>query len=150
MGGEHSFMGEIKNIKSHFDTPEMYNVFSNCLYMPTWDKFISEANEYMNNEAVNIFGYYKDNRIIGIIVIKNKNEMFEIKGIAVDSEFRKNGIGKKLIQYVCDELSISMLIAETDDDAVGFYKHCGFEAQKFTRTGDNGEYIRYKCILRTN
>jgi len=142
-------MVAIKNIKSQFDTLEMYNVFSNCLYMPTWDKFIAEAKEYMRNDAINIFGYYEDNRVIGIIVIKqNKNGIFEIKGIAVDSEFRKHGLGKKLIKYVCDKLSICTLLAETDDDAVGFYRRCGFETEKFKRTGDNGEYIRYKCILR--
>ena len=119
--------------------------------MPTWDKFISLANEYMSSETTKIFGYYCDNQVIGIIVIsQNQDESHEIKGIAVNSKFRKHGIGKRLIHYVCDELPISMLLAETDDDAVGFYRRCGFETQAFIRTFDSGECWRYRCILLPN
>ena len=143
-------MTAIRNIKHCFDTPEIYHVFSECMYMPTWDKFTSRANEFMSNDAIHIYGHYEDERITGIIVInRNQDGSYEIKGIAVAPEYRNRGIGKKLIQYACDEFFISTLHAETDDDAVDFYKHCGFEAQEFMRTSESGEYKRYKCTLRT-
>jgi ribosomal protein S18 acetylase RimI-like enzyme len=117
--------------------------------MPTWEKFILKANEYMNNEAVSILGYFIENKLIGVIVIiELNNKTYEIKGIAVDSEYRKQGIGKHLIQYVCDNFPVSFLTVETDEDAIHFYKRGGFDSEPFARMGENGEYVRYKCVLR--
>ena len=141
-------LGLIQDIKDKFNTVEMYNVFSNCIYMPTWEKFILLATEYVSDEAINIFSYYEGNLIVGIIVIKqNSRELSEIKGIAVDSRYRNQGIGKNLIKFACDELSLSVLTAETDDDAVNFYKKVGFEINAFYRKNENGKYKRYNCIL---
>ena len=141
-------MTTVQNIKHCFNTPEIYQLLSECMYMPTWDKLAARANEYMSNDAIHIFGSYDNKRITGIIVINhNQDGSHEIKEIAVAPEYRNRGIGKGLIQYVCDELSISMLYAETDDDAVDFYRHCGFETQEFIRIFETGEYKRYKCLL---
>ena len=143
-------MNTIQNIKNRFNAPEMYDVFSLCMYMPSWEKFSSRADEYMADGNINIFGYYEDNCVIGIIAVgKTSNEEFEVKGIAVKQGHRNRGTGKKLIRYVCGELSISILSAETDDDAVGFYKSCGFVCREFNRTGENGEYKRYSCVYYT-
>ena len=141
-------MSTIRNIKHCFNTSEMYNVFSACTYMPTWEKFTSRAVEYMNNDAIHIFGYYEDSRLAGIIAVnQNQDGSFEIKGIAVNPECRNRGIGRKLVQYVCDELPVSKLHAETDDDAIEFYRSCGFETEVFSRMFESGEFRRYKCLL---
>ena len=141
----------IKNIKSEFNTLEMYNIFSNCMYMSTWENFSQRAMEYMNDESVSIFGYYIDNQIYGVIVIQQQSDKtYEIKGIATEFTQREKGIAMQLIKFVCCELPISTLIAETDDDAVGFYKKCGFEAEEFIKTGDSGEYKRYRCTMKIN
>jgi ribosomal protein S18 acetylase RimI-like enzyme len=117
------------------------------MYMPTWEKFIAAADEYMSSEAVSALGYFVDGRIAGVIVIVELDDkVFEIKGIAVDFEYRKQGIGKRLIRHVCSNFQISYLTAETDEDTVHFYKKCGFEAERFVKMGENGEYVRYKII----
>jgi len=137
----------IKNIKTQFNTSAVFRVFSSCMHMPTWDKFILKAAEYMSNDAVSILGYYSDNQIAGVIVVAEQaNGVFEIKGIAVDCKYRRQGIGKVLIKYVYENFPVSLLTAETDDDAVYFYTQCGFKAEKFTRISENGEYVRYKCV----
>lgn len=146
--GEVFSMSSIQSIKDQFNTPEVFEVFPDCMYMPTWEKFNKHAIEYISKTTINIFGFFEDKRIVGIIVIDQPiDEIAEIRGIAVDSEYRKHGIGKQLVQHVCNELSTPVLIAETDDDAVDFYNHCGFKTEGFMK---NGEYKRYKCILRTN
>jgi len=142
-------MAVIRNIKDKFNTPEMFAVYSECMYMATWEKFTLEAVEYINSETTSIFGYYLNDQISGIIVIvQPAGRMPVIRGIAVGSAHRKQGIGKRLIQYACNELDIPVLTAETDDDAVSFYRHCGFETEAFMRTFDTGEYKRYKCVLK--
>lgn len=42
-------------------------------------------------------------------------------------------------------LQINKLFAETDNDAVGFYEHCGFDIVKFIKKADGKDFIRYKC-----
>ena len=62
-------MYDIQNIKARFKNDDVFRIFLMCMYMPTWEKFIMKANEYMSNEAVSILGYFIENKIIGVIVI---------------------------------------------------------------------------------
>ena len=141
-------MIEIKELRGQFNTPEAFNVFKDCMYMATWETFSERALKYLENPNIKIFGYYEDTRIIGILAVEKFEEStFEIRGIAVDAEYRKRGIGQTLIKHVCEELAISSLLAETNDTAVNFYKSCGFETEGFLKTYPSGVFQRYKCTL---
>lgn len=52
-------------------------------------------------------------------------------------------MASKLIDYVIENLNVKILFAETDDDAVEFYKKYGFKTE-FIK---DKEYTRYKCVL---
>lgn len=86
-----------------------------------------------------------DTNIVGIIIINKQDNISTIKSIAVATAYRKIGIGKRLIQYTIDTLKLNSLEAETDDDAVGFYRSCGFQIEdlgyKYKSTR------RYNCLL---
>ena len=139
-------MDKIRDIKDRFYTPEAYSVYAESMYMPTWEKFDKRAREYLGKETVSVFGFIEEGHIVGIIAVELLGrDSAEIRGIAVDSAYRKCGIGKQLVQYVCKQLSLSELLAETDDDAVGFYRRCGFETEEFIR---DKKYKRYRCVLR--
>ncbi len=135
---------KIKEIKKEFNDPEILNIFSLCMYMPTKEKLEKRAFEYLTDEDVFIYGFFIDEKITGIIVIKKiTNENFKINGISVKTEYRNKYIGNLLIDYAADVLNIETLYAETDDDAVDFYRKCNFTIEnlgyKYTNT------IRYKC-----
>ena len=70
----------------------------------------------------------------------------EIIGIAVDTKKRHSGIGTKLIDYVKDKSS-KPIIAETDSDAVMFYKTYGFDIEEKIVSKSNISYSRYVCTL---
>lgn len=38
-------------------------------------------------------------------------------------------------------------IAQTDDDAIGFYRRSGFEAEKVVIEYPDGAAVRYNCVL---
>ena len=136
----------IKDVKNQFLTQEAYQVYSDCMYQPTWEKFCARSKELVNDDSVNIYGYLNENKIVGIIAIKSaEGQTAEIKGIAVDPTYRKQGIGQQLIQFVAENTTITKLFAETDDDAILFYKHCGFTTEAFYISIDNRDYRRYKC-----
>ena len=67
-----------------------------------------------------------------------------INDIAVNSNFRGKGIGSKLVRFIFEQFEVNKIIAETDDDAVMFYKRCGFETDKI---GTKFDTNRYRCQL---
>jgi len=65
-----------------------------------------------------------------------------IRSIAVAPTWRNRGIGRALIDALAKQAEAEHVVADTDDDAVGFYRSCGFSVEdappKFGRT-------RYWC-----
>ena len=66
-----------------------------------------------------------------------------IRSIAVEPARRRRGLGRTLLDALAHRLEARTLVAETDDEAVGFYRRCGFSVEdappKFGRA-------RYWCV----
>ncbi len=85
-----------------------------------------------------------ENKIIAILGLKYIDiGSYEILHIAVLPEFRGLGLGNKIIESIIKKKDIEKLIAETDDDAVLFYKKCGFEIRLLE--SDYKQSKRYLC-----
>lgn len=50
--------------------------------------------------------------------------------LAVHPDYRKRGIGKNLINDVMADLSLTSISLETDQNAVNFYRACGFTVRE--------------------
>ena len=46
--------------------------------------------------------------------------------LAVHPDYRKRGVGRSLISQVMEKLKLETVALETDQDAVDFYRACGF------------------------
>ena len=133
----------IKDIKDIFCDVEVYNIYSACMYEPSFEKFKAKAVSF-SDSSFSLFGYYCDDILIGVIATKEKVASIEIVGIAVKETSRKKGVGTKLIDYI-KENSNKPIFASTDCDAVNFYKKCGFAVKKQTVSDSNDTYTRYNC-----
>lgn len=141
-------MNRIVDLRNEFVSSEVYDIYSACMYMPTWEKFCEQAIQFMSDDLVSLFGFVHNNDILGVLVIrKDYQQNAEIKGIAVSISHRQMGIGRKLIEFAFQVLRIKALLAETDDDAILFYKHCGFEAVEVVKYYEGKKYRRYECML---
>ena len=138
----------IEDIRENFAAEEVYAIYAACMFEPTWEKFRERAEALRKDPAVRMFGYTENGAVLGVIVIREKEGGAEVCGIAVDETRRGHGIGGELVRYVMDELQPDVLYAETDDDAVGFYRNCGFATEGFIETYDSGPCRRYRCELR--
>lgn len=69
-----------------------------------------------------------------------------ITHIAVDANLRGQGIGRKFIEFIRDELDFRQAEAETDDDAIGFYRACGFKVESIQQNSFSIQ--RYRCTVR--
>ncbi len=136
----------IKNIKDILCTQEIYNIYSACMFNPTFDKFKLKTEQMQNDSSVCVYGYFLNDKIIGVISTQETDKTVEIIGIAVDTKERHSGIGTKLIDYLKDK-SQKPITAETDIDAVIFYKKCGFDIEEKIVSKSNISYNRYLCTL---
>jgi ribosomal protein S18 acetylase RimI-like enzyme len=70
-----------------------------------------------------------------------------IRSIAVVPDRRNRGLARALIDALAERMCARCVVAETDDDAVGFYRRCGFNVEdappKFGRP-------RYWCVRGSN
>jgi len=71
------------------------------------------------------------------------SETIGIRSIAVAPDWRRQGLGRMLLDALTERFGTQRIVAETDDDAVDFYRRCGFTVEdappKFGRT-------RYWCV----
>lgn len=76
----------------------------------------------------NVIIYKKDNLVIGFIQYLKLYDTLEIINIFVKEEYRKQGIAKKMIDYLItdDVKHILLEVRESNVDAISFYKHLGF------------------------
>ena len=135
----------IENLKENIISNEdVLKILKYSHFNPTKEKLSKLTENYHKNEDVFPFASFNGDNISGIIVVQMiNNGNYEIIDIAVDENYRGQGIASKLIDHIIEKLDIKTLFAETDDDAVGFYEKYGFKIKIIK----NKEYTRYKCTL---
>ena len=125
-----------------------YDVYKDCMYMPTSDKFERRMRAYLADETARIYACLSGDIVVGMAVcVCAKNSVLEIVGIAVERAHRCKGIGLYMISNIKNKYIDCTLYAETDDDAVGFYRKCGFTVSEYTQEYDGQSVRRYKCTL---
>ena len=140
---------KIVDIKGNLHDKGILGVLSQSMYMPTEEKLTLRADTYEADESVSAFACIDREIVIGVIVLKTLTaDSFEILGIAVESAFRGMGIGSKLISSAIESLSCHQICAETDDDAVGFYRNYGFDIESLGEKYPG--VVRYRCTLRSS
>ncbi len=126
-----------------------YEIYKHCMFMPTKEKFNSKIDKFLCDKSIKIFACIQQDKIKGVIsVLFTEQDKVEILGIAVDISTRSKGIGSYMINQLVSDYRLTFVLALTDDDAVDFYKKCGFSATKFTKTHHDGEtVVHYRCEL---
>lgn len=142
-------MSEIRDFKARFGSPKSFRVYAGCMYRPTAERFAQIADDLKNRRGVSIFACLDAGKVQGIISVEEVGRKTAvILGIAVDAAFRRNGIGRRLIAATAVRLELDVLTAETDDDAVCFYRRCGFQTVAFEKNLGHEVCRRYRCTLR--
>ena len=125
---------------------QTYEIYKHCMFMPTEEKFYQKIDQFLNDKSIKIFACLEQDKIIGVIVISfAEPKKIEIIGIAVDVSARGQGIGSYMINQVVNDYGLLSVYAETDKDAVGFYRNNGFHISEFCETYGDETVIRYKC-----
>ena len=132
------------DVKASLWQPEVLALLKPSVYNPTPERLKSRAEKYSADKNIFVYACKIDSVYAGIVVLKTENGTAEILDIAVKPEYRKHGIGRKLIDFIFNRFPVDTIIAETDDEAVGFYKRYGFA---ITPTKKVSDIRRYFCKL---
>ena len=82
-----------------------------------------------------------------MMVLRISDSVAEIIGIAVSEKKRRQGTGRRMIQYVMKSEGVERIDAQTDDDSIGFYRKCGFTEERIVVDYPDGSVVRYNCVL---
>ena len=134
------------NKNSWLLSEEAFRLYSPCMYKPTFEKFTTQMSELSADPLIKILKS-EDDRTQGILILKIEGTTAEIVGIAVSENRRRSGIGRSMILEAMQILKLMKVTAQTDDDAVEFYRRCGFDIRKKTVEYPDGIVTRYDCVL---
>jgi len=92
---------------------------------PSEASLIKAVSMYKNDQAV--LYKYGNKGCIGIALIHTNRA--RICHIAVDEKYRNHGIALQMIKEIVRKYELTYIEAETDKEAVGFYKKCNFKIE---------------------
>jgi ribosomal protein S18 acetylase RimI-like enzyme len=130
-----------------FYSEEAFAIYADCMYKPEIGKYQKLMKQYMDSPAVMILVNQTDSDVSAIMVSEFTDDDTKILGIAVAEKYRGYGIGRKMTEDLRQMSANRPLLAETDGDAVGFYRSCGFSVEKIRKRYPDGIAERYLCRL---
>ncbi len=134
----------IADVKASLFEPEVLTLLKPSVYDPTPERLRHRAEKYAADTNTYVYACKEAGAYTGIVVFRMENSTAEILDIAVKNEYRKKGFGSRLIDFLLSRFKAERITAETDDEAVGFYKKYGFNVKS---VGAVGGTKRYYCEL---
>jgi ribosomal protein S18 acetylase RimI-like enzyme len=135
---------EIIDIKNNLRNEDILQILAESIYMPVEERLRNRADKFMLDRNVKAYGAKINGKVCGVVIFSDSNnKQLIILEIAVLSSMQKQGIGRSLINYIIKLFNPETIIAETDDEAVEFYRKIGFEISSLGEKYPN--IIRYDC-----
>ena len=131
----------LADVKPNLFDPEVLALLKPSVYKPTPKRLKDRAEKYTEDKNVFAYACKSSEKYIGIVVFRAENSTAEILDIAVKPEYRKHGVGRRLIDFIFSQFPVDIIIAETDNDAVGFYEKCGFTVAPAESIDDTDRYL---------
>ena len=146
LGIELCNVSSICDVKEIITEPDILKLLAPSVFNPTEERLLNRAKKYQEDKSTNIYAYKHNGEYKGIVIFKIINNSATILDIAVKPEYQGQGIGSKLIDFIFDRFEVDNITAETDDDAIGFYKKYGFTV---ANTKVEFDTKRYVCVCES-
>src|SRR6266487_4923425 len=117
----------VADMLSYLDAPPVRALLASTMGNPTPEQLDQVCTDYRTIPSYLFLGYQRKGVIIGCIGLQlSFRGSTIIRAIAVAPTYRGQGIGSRLFRQSIETFSLTNLVAETDLDAVEFYRTCGF------------------------
>jgi streptothricin acetyltransferase len=151
-----SFTVDAKLVLSAEDGKISYTVVNVSSYTKQYDEAATDYKSFIANPAKTIFFAYADDELAGQLrIMKYWNGYAYIDDVAVDTKYRRQGIGRALIERAIEwarEKGFPGIMLETqNNNVVGckLYESCGFELRGFDThlyKGITPPRMKLRCI----
>ncbi|OMF17167.1 GNAT family N-acetyltransferase [Paenibacillus amylolyticus] len=133
------------NLKSRIEEPVVQELLSYSVF-PDPDHLKRALKQYVENDELYLAGYEAEEQLIGLIGYEHtgSNEI-TIHHIAILPENRFKNYGRGMISQLLEKYNPDTLIAETDLEAVEFYRNTGFVVYSLGELYPGVE--RFRCVL---
>ncbi len=104
-----------------------------------------------NDETLNkldIFGYYIEDVLIGVIGVDKESSHISIFFVA--KMFQRHSFGKKLLETVVDSLTSEVITVHSSPNAVNAYKYMGFKATDKMLENNGIKYVPMELKVKRN
>ena len=130
------------DIKDQLDNPAVREILAECVYDNSPAGLDRTAAEFRRKEGWLVYGWVENGEILGVCGFEVHADWVEILDIAVAKGAQRRGIGGAMVRAL-QEMYGRTVEAETDDDAVEFYRKRGFETTAIQKYNVR----RWTCVL---
>lgn len=135
----------LKNLKPRLQEPEVQELLSYSVF-PDSDQVNETVQQYVRQSNLFLTGYEDEEQLVGLIGYEHTGASeITIRHIAVLPENRFKNYGRGMISQLLAEYNPDTLIAETDQEAVEFYRNTGFVVYSLGELYPGVE--RFRCVL---
>ena len=104
------------------------------------------VSEFLKSDS-EFYAYYLIKNIAGVIEIENDEGLTHIQSLVVYPKYFRNGIGRKLVQFILETYKSKIFTVETGIDnypAIKLYQRFGFQEQEQWDTNHGVRKIRFQ------
>lgn len=131
---------------NNVDEKDMYSI------LEVWESSVRATHDFLNEkDIISIKPQVKEgvNYVSRLVCVRDEEGIIQafmgvhdgkIEMLFVRDEYRGKGIGKRLIEYAINNISVKYVdVNEGNIQGVGFYKHMGFHIFKRSELDDHGD-----------
>ncbi|MGG4397007.1 GNAT family N-acetyltransferase [Paenibacillus thiaminolyticus] len=131
------------NVKPRLREAVIRDLIELCVF-PDPDKVEAVLKTYEQHPGDELWGYESEGEVVGIVGIRKDGKEIEILHLAVHPELRGAGFGRGMILELIHQEQPDVVKAETDEEAVDFYRNIGFTIESRGEVYPGVE--RFTCI----
>ena len=122
--------------------PEVLQLIRLAVGADTTVKLPAVAQSYAQTAGSFLVGLASGSELVGVAGGTRESRAAVLRHLAVVESHRGLGHGRRLLQTVISRFDLQRLVAETDTDAVEFYRTCGFAitslGERYPASGASG------------
>lgn len=136
--------GRLVDVSARAD--RLSDLLAPSIGFPTPERVAAVARRYRNDQHWTLYGWEDESgALTGCIGLERQSiREAKVRHLAVAPRARRQRVGSALIAAAIESTSVERLLAETDEDAIGFYERCGFE---ISRMNSRWHRQRFLCTL---
>ena len=135
------------DVKTDLSASPYQEILALSVYNPTEERLQNRIQAYRKDSRVLAFGLSKQDVPLGLLILREQDTgKYEILDFAVKKNRQREGLGSFMLDSFRNAFPVKELTAETDDEAVEFYRKYGFAIQPLGDIYQSG-IKRYLCRI---